>query len=140
MNLLENTQIFKKMIDQSYLKVSKETNLTVNEIRIISFLYKNDELDIASDIVEKLMISKSHVSFSVESLKNKKYIEKVRDDQDKKKIHLRLTHKANQIVNLLENEQNKLTEFLLQDIDETERNQFTNIFGKIVENSKKIIQ
>lgn len=140
MNLLENTQIFKKMIDQSYLKVSKETNLTVNEIRVISFLYKNEELDIASDIVEKLMISKSHVSFSVESLKNKKYIEKVRDDQDKKKIHLRLTHKANQIVKLLEDEQNKLTEFLLQDIDETERNQFTNIFGKIVENSKKIIQ
>ena len=139
MNLLENTQIFKKIIDQSYLKVSKETNLTVNEIRVISFLYKNEELDIASDIVENLIISKSHISFSVESLKNKKYLEKVRDSQDKKKIHLKLTSKANPIVNLLENEQNELTEFLLQGIDEEERNQFTNIFGKILENSKKIL-
>ena len=71
MNLLENTQVFKKLIDTSFLKISKETNLTVNEIRVLLFLYQNEKLDIASDIVEKLMISKSHISFSVESLKNK---------------------------------------------------------------------
>ena len=49
MNLLENTQVFKKLIDTSFLKISKETNLTVNEIRVLLFLYQNEKLDIALD-------------------------------------------------------------------------------------------
>ena len=138
MNLLENTQVFKKLIDTSFLKISKETNLTVNEIRVLLFLYQNEKLDIASDIVEKLMISKSHISFSVESLKNKGYIEKVLDTQNKKKLHLKLTNKAEKIVNLLDNEQNKLKDTLLQNIDEQEKKQFKDTFEKILKNAKNI--
>lgn len=138
MNLLENTQVFKKLIDTSFLKISKETNLTVNEIRVLLFLYQNEKLDIASDIVEKLMISKSHISFSVESLKNKGYIEKVLDTQNKKKLHLKLTNKAEKIVNLLDNEQNKLKDTLLQNIDEEEKKQFKDTFEKILKNAKNM--
>ena len=138
MNLLENTQVFKKLIDTSFLKISKETNLTVNEIRVLLFLYQNEKLDIASDIVEKLMISKSHISFSVESLKNKGYIEKVLDTQNKKKLHLKLTNKAEKIVNLLDNEQNKLKDTLLQNIDEQEKKQFKDTFEKILKNAKNM--
>lgn len=138
MNLLENTQVFKKLIDTSFLKISKETNLTVNEIRVLLFLYQNEKLDIASDIVEKLMISRSHISFSVESLKNKGYIEKVLDTQNKKKLHLKLTNKAEKIVNLLDNEQNKLKDTLLQNIDEQEKKQFKDTFEKILKNAKNM--
>lgn len=138
MNLLKNTQVFKKLIDTSFLKISKETNLTVNEIRVLLFLYQNEKLDIASDIVEKLMISKSHISFSVESLKNKGYIEKVLDTQNKKKLHLKLTNKAEKIVNLLDNEQNKLKDTLLQNIDEQEKKQFKDTFEKILKNAKNM--
>lgn len=138
MNLLENTQIFKKLIDTSFLKISKETDLTANEIRVLLFLYQNEKLDIASDIVEKLMISKSHISFSVESLKNKGYIEKVLDTLNKKKLHLRLTSKAKKVVNLLDNEQNKLKDTLLQNIDEQEKKQLKDTFEKILKNAKNI--
>ena len=99
---------------------------------------QNEKLDIASDIVEKLMISKSHISFSVESLKNKGYIEKVLDTQNKKKLHLKLTNKAEKIVNLLDNEQNKLKDTLLQNIDEQEKKQFKDTFEKILKNAKNM--
>ena len=112
--------------------------MTVNEIRVLLFLYQNEKLDIASDIVEKLMISKSHISFSVESLKNKGYIEKVLDTQNKKKLHLKLTNKAEKIVNLLDNEQNKLKDTLLQNIDEQEKKQFKDTFEKILKNAKNM--
>lgn len=138
MNLLENTQVLKKLIDTSFLEISKKTDLTVNEIRVLLFLYQNEKLDIASDIVEKLMISKSHISFSVESLKNKGYIEKILDTQNKKKIHLKLTNKAEKIVNLLDNEQNKLKDNLLQNIDEQEKKQFKVTLEKILNNAKNI--
>lgn len=140
MNFLENTQILKKIIDNSFLKISKETDLTVNEIRVLLFLYQNEKLDIASDIVEKLMISKSHVSFSVESLNNKNYIEKVQDNKDKKKFHLKLTNKSDQIIKLLENEEVQLKDILFQNIDEDEKKIFKNTFEKILENAKSITQ
>ena len=140
MNFLENTQILKKIIDNSFLKISKETDLTVNEIRVLLFLYQNEKLDIASDIVEKLMISKSHVSFSVESLSNKNYIEKVQDNKDKKKFHLKLTNKSDQIIKLLENEEVQLKDILFQNIDEDEKKIFKNTFEKILENAKSITQ
>lgn len=140
MNFLENTQILKKIIDNSFLKISKETDLTVNEIRVLLFLYQNEKLDIASDIVEKLMISKSHVSFSVESLNNKNYIEKAQDNKDKKKFHLKLTNKSDQIIKLLENEEVQLKDILFQNIDEDEKKIFKNTFEKILENAKRITQ
>ncbi len=140
MNFLENTQILKKIIDNSFLKISKETDLTVNEIRVLLFLYQNEKLDIASDIVEKLMISKSHVSFSVESLSNKNYIEKVQDNKDKKKFHLKLTNKSDQIIKLLGNEEVQLKDILFQNIDENEKKIFKNTFEKILENAKSITQ
>lgn len=71
MSLLQDIQVLKKIIDNPLNKIAKETNLTVNEIRVILFLYENEKLDLASEIVEKLMISKAHVSVSVESLVKK---------------------------------------------------------------------
>lgn len=138
MTLLENTQVLKKIIDNLFSKVSKKTDLTVNEIRVLLFLYQNEKLDIASDIVENLMISKSHVSATVESLKNKDYINKIQDSNDRKKFHLRLTSKADKIVDILENEQNKLRDNLFNGILDDEKEQFTKIFNKILQNAKII--
>ena len=71
MTFLEDIQVLKKAMDNLFYKVSKKTDLAVNEIRLLLFLHQNKELDIASEIVENLMISKSHVSYTVEKLKNK---------------------------------------------------------------------
>ncbi len=87
MTFLEDTQVLKKIIDNLFSKVSKKTDLTINEIRVLLFLYQNKDLDIASSIVENLMISKSYVSSSVEALNNKNYINKIQDSKDRKKFH-----------------------------------------------------
>ena len=84
MSLLEEAQVLKKVMDNLLYDVSKKTDLTVNEIRVLLFLYQNEKCDIASSIVENLMISKSHVSASVENLKNKEYIKKIQDIKDRK--------------------------------------------------------
>ena len=104
MTFLEDIQVLKKAMDNLFYKVSKKTDLAVNEIRLLLFLHQNKELDIASEIVENLMISKSHVSYTVEKLKNKGYIIKVQDEKDKKKFHLKLTEKADNILKIIKSE------------------------------------
>ena len=136
MSLLEELQVLKKIIDNPLSKIAKEVNLTVNEIRVLLFLYENEKLDIASEIVEKLMISKAHVSVSVESLVNKNYIEKVQDCKDKKKFHLKLTNNSKGILDLLDVEIEKLKEILLKGISEQEKEGFINTLKKIIQNTK----
>ena len=62
MTLLEDIQVLKKIIDNPLNKISKKTGLTLNEVKVLLFLYENEKFDLASEIVEKLMVSKAHVS------------------------------------------------------------------------------
>lgn len=138
MTFLEDIQVLKKAMDNLFYKVSKRTDLAVNEIRLLLFLHQNKELDIASEIVENLMISKSHVSYTVEKLKNKGYIIKVQDEKDKKKFHLKLTEKADNILKIIKSEQNKLNYISFKDITENEKKQFIQTFNKILNNTKNL--
>lgn len=138
MTFLEDIQVLKKAMDNLFYKVSKRTDLAVNEIRLLLFLHQNKELDIASEIVENLMISKLHVSYTVEKLKNKGYIIKVQDEKDKKKFHLKLTEKADNILKIIKSEQNKLNDISFKDITENEKKQFIQTFNKILNNTKNL--
>lgn len=138
MSLLEEAQVLKKVMDNLLYKVSKKTDLTVNEIRVLLFLYQNEKCDIASSIVENLMISKSHVSASVETLKNKEYIKKIQDIKDRKKFHIKLTKKAESILTSIAQEQEELREELFDGIDAKEKRQFLKTFSKILKNAKAI--
>lgn len=138
MTFLEDIQVLKKAMDNLFYKVSKKTDLAVNEIRLLLFLHQNKELDIASEIVENLMISKSHVSYTVEKLKNKGFIIKVQDEKDKKKFHLKLTEKADNILKIIKSEQNKLNDISFKDITENEKKQFIQTFNKILNNTKNL--
>lgn len=84
------------------------------------------------------MISKSHVSYTVEKLKNKGYIIKVQDEKDKKKFHLKLTEKADNILKIIKSEQNKLNDISFKDITENEKKQFIQTFNKILNNTKNL--
>ena len=138
MSLLEEAQVLKKVMDNLLYDVSKKTDLTVNEIRVLLFLYQNEKCDIASSIVENLMISKSHVSASVENLKNKEYIKKIQDIKDRKKFHIKLTKKAESILTSIAQEQEELREELFDGIDAKEKRQFLKTFRKILKNAKAI--
>ena len=83
-----------KLHDSMLKDVCEEYNLTLIEGKIISFLYNNPEKDTAADIVELRMLSKGNVSQAVESLIQKSLIRRSQDKNDRRKIHLYLTEKA----------------------------------------------
>ena len=136
MSIVDSMYIIKKTIDRSLNKVAKDSGLTLNEIRVLLFLYENEKFDIASDIVEELMISKAHVSLSVEELAKKSYIEKVRSKEDKKKVHLKINNNAKEVLDLLDIEIKKLKENLLKDISDKDVLAFKETLKKIIENTK----
>lgn len=140
MSLFEDLHILTKIIDRPLNEIAKKTNTTLNEIRVILFLHENEKFDIASEIVERLMISKAHVSVSVEELVNKNYIEKKQDEKDKKKFHLKLTNNSKEIIDLLDVEIDKLKKELTKDISQQDVEIFKKTVKKIIQNTKEIVQ
>ena len=134
MKLLNKAQIIKKLYSNVFERIAVEYNITANEVMILTFLKDDFDQDMATDIVNTLMISKSHVSLSVNNLEKAGYIVKKQDLNDKKKIHLVITEKAKPILNEIENEQNKLYEVIFKGISEEEKEILKLILQKMCNN------
>ena len=126
-----------KLHDSMLKDVCEEYNLTLIEGKIISFLYNNPEKDTAADIVELRMLSKGNVSRAVESLIQKSLIRRSQDKNDRRKIHLYLTEKAEPVTSsivLMRKEFNKEVFF---GISQEELDLFHKINDKINDNIRK---
>lgn len=137
MKLLNKAQIIKKLYSNVFERIAVEYNITANEVMILTFLKDDFDQDMATDIVNTLMISKSHVSLSVNNLEKAGYIIKKQDVNDKKKIHLEITEKAKPILDEIESEQNKLYEVIFKGISEEEIEILKLILQKMCNNINK---
>ncbi len=140
MSLFDDMHVLKKIIDNPLNQISRETGLTVNGIRVLLFLYSNEKYDIASDIVAQLMISKAHVSISIDELVKENYLKRVQDNKDKKKIHLKLTHQSKEVLDLVIVEVDKIKNKITKDIKNEDMEIFKKTLKKIIQNTKDIIQ
>lgn len=136
MSIVDSMCVLKKVIDKSLNKVAKESGLTLNEVRVLLFLYENEKFDIASEIVDGLLISKAHVSLAVDELTKKGYIEKLKLKEDKKKIHLKIKRNAREVLDLLDVEIEKLKENLLRGISDEDALIFKETLKKAIDNTK----
>jgi len=134
MKLLNKAQIIKKLYSNVFERIALEYNITANEVMILTFLKDDFDQDMATDIVNTLMISKSHVSLSVNNLEKAGYIVKKQDVNDKKKIHLVITEKAKPILDEIEYEQNKLYEVIFKGISDKEKEILKLILQKMCNN------
>ena len=134
MKLLNKAQIIKKLYSNVFDRIALEYNITANEVMILTFLKEDFDQDMATDIVNTLMISKSHVSLSVNNLEKAGYIVKKQDVNDKKKIHLEITENAKPILDEIEDEQNKLYEVIFKGISEQEKEMLKLILQKMCNN------
>ena len=134
MKLLNKAQIIKKLYSNVFDRIALEYNITANEVMILTFLKEDFDQDMATDIVNTLMISKSHVSLSVNNLEKAGYIVKKQDVNDKKKIHLEITENAKPILDEIEDEQNKLYEVTFKGISEQEKEMLKLILQKMCNN------
>ena len=134
MKLLNKAQIIKKLYSNVFERIALEYNITANEVMILTFLKDDFDQDMATDIVNTLMISKSHVSLSVNNLEKAGYIVKKQDVNDKKKIHLVITEKAKPILDEIDEEQNKLYEVIFKGISKEEKEILKLILQKMCNN------
>lgn len=131
-----NYSIFiKKVVEKAYLEMTKKYEMTNNEIAVISYLSTNKNAT-ASNIVNELLFSKSHISLSVDTLTKKGLIKKQQDSQDKKIYHLQLTQKSQPIVDELFARRNEIEKVFFKGFSENDKFLLQTLIQKVVINIK----
>ena len=79
------------------VKVSlKDSVLTINEFTVMEALYTKGEL-VTQDLADKILIPNSSLTYVLDILENKKYIERKRDPNDRRRQLLSLTDEGETI-------------------------------------------
>ena len=133
-----NNQILGNVIYEQCINAAcSQYGLIKTEMDILLFLHNNPGFDTATDIVRHRYLSKSHVSKSIQSLKERGYLITFHEGGNRRTIHLELCDAAAPAVREGLKAQERFASILLADFTEEEKAQFLKYLCRIQDNLKK---
>lgn len=120
--------VYKKLRQDMNIVYDKE--MSRNEFFILKTLYEQGSKK-SSDLSKMLNVSASHITAVTDSLIEKKWIQRVRSEQDRRIVNLHLTEEGKNTLQLFEK---KKTDFLLQkfnDLSDQEIENFISLLEKL---------
>ncbi len=139
MNIPMQAQALKKTLDETFEKIRKKYNLTMNEILVLVQLIRAEDKNTAKDIVDEIMITKSHISKSVKSLDEKNIIKRIQDYEDKKIIHLQIVDKNSELIKEISEKNKEINKKIVEGLSNEELQILDKALIRIKENIKKMI-
>lgn len=118
------------------LPVCEAYGLTPAEVTVLLFLANNPEHDTATEIVAHRRLSKSYVSASVRTLREKGLLEGTFRGRDRRSVHLRLCEAAAPAVAAGQAAQQKYFSILLDGMSAEDRGLFERYIGTVKENAE----
>ena len=120
---------------ETYLEdVREKYDLSLMEIRIISFLANNPDKDTVGHIANMRLLSKGNVSRGAESLIQKGFLERIPDHVDRRWVHLHLLKEAEPIIIEIERVGKIFEEQLFQGFSYEEYEKFNELNDRFFEN------
>ena len=131
MEIPNHSKLFKKIFAEAFSNVKNKYDLTTNEILFLLYLDKNERSNSASEIVDELMITKSHLSKSIDSLYKRGIIEKKIDESDKKVIRLFIVDKNSSLLKELRNIEGEMYKKIIFGINKSDLEAFERVLNQI---------
>lgn len=120
-------------IEEQVLNAEEMSELTVRQIYYLD-LIKEFENPTASELAQKLGVTKPTVTNTLNYLIEKGFVEKIRSDVDRRVYHLHLTDQGYKITELHDEAHKEFVSILTESLNSQEIDQFINIFTKILNN------
>lgn len=138
--LLESLRRIDKIYRNYFRDRLAEYQFTPNEIVVILFIYNNaPALDTATDISRCKGISKGLIARSVESLCRRGFLEAIRDESDRRLIHLRLRDADGHLTEKLRAAQAELTQELERGIPKSHLRITRETIDLLLSNSESLV-
>ena len=118
-NALYNTYYWINRIEEEELKKSRFNDLTVKELHAIDAITEYDNLT-ASQVAKKLHLTRATTTSTVDRLVKKGYAMRVRDENDRRIIRVKLTRKGRLVCRAYHSYHNMMVKSFLQNLDEDE--------------------
>ncbi len=130
----ESFSLGKRFYRQCFDPIAKKHDLSTIELDIIMFLHQNAGFDTATDITEKRGIAKPNVSTALRKLIERRLIEGIQGEKDRRRIHLRLLPACHEILSDAEHARIHFLQVLFRDFSEEERHQISVCLSRMVNN------
>lgn len=105
-------------------------DMTLEQSMVLRYLFFNGKC-MSSQLAEICGVNKSAITSKIDRLVAKGYVERIRDENDRRIVFLQITEKGH---DMYENVQTKIEDFVgcyLQELEEEEVETFLNIYEKI---------
>lgn len=133
--IIDNLYVNKELYSALFIPVCAKYKMTMTEMLVLLFLSKNAKYDTASDIVNKLKITKSHVSASVRDLEERGYLQGNYEGRNHRTIHLQLCDNASEVIREGKRVQEEFISVLTRGFTEEDIKVFTSYIRRINENA-----
>lgn len=118
--------------------VMEKYTLSAIEVDVILFLANNSGIDLAADIAKMTNRQKSHISMAVKALTEKGYLYSEPDVHNQRKMHLRISKSAENIVEFGKKMQNSFIEMVYTGFTPEEILHFSEMCNRILKNIRDI--
>ena len=139
MKIPVQAQVIKKLYDNSFDDLRTKYGLTMNEIMFLLYLDKNKANNTASEIVENLVTTKSHISKSIDSLAKRNIIIRIQDELDKKIIRLYISDTANDLLYDLRTREEIINRTITKGIPKDDLENFNRVLEQMKKNVYDLI-
>ncbi|MCI6188603.1 MAG: MarR family winged helix-turn-helix transcriptional regulator [bacterium] len=139
MKIPVQAQVIKKLYDNSFDDLRIKYGLTMNEIMFLLYLDKNKANNTASEIVENLVTTKSHISKSIDSLAKRNIIIRIQDELDKKIIRLYISDTANDLLYDLRTREEIINRTITKGIPKDDLENFNRVLEQMKKNVYDLI-
>lgn len=139
MKIPVQAQVIKKLYDNSFDDLRIKYGLTMNEIMFLLYLDKNKANNTASEIVENLVTTKSHISKSIDSLAKRNIIIRIQDELDKKIIRLYISETANDLLYDLRTREEIINRTITKGIPKDDLENFNRVLEQMKKNVYDLI-
>ena len=114
----------------------KEYQITSAEYPILLRLYAREGVT-QEEIVAELEMDKSAIARALQSLIDKGFVEKQKDEQDRRCNRIYLTEKGHEVRQVIEEAKQKWNEILMKNMTEEEQREMIRLLGQSVKNLKR---
>lgn len=137
--LLQGTQ-FQKLYNRRIEDLRREYNLRKVDIDILYFLYKSGEHNTSKDIGDLNLFNKGHISQSIGRMEEQQLIYAVRDQSDRRCMHIMLTDKAMEVVEEITVLRKQMYNIILKGVTQEEREVLLSVSRKVNDNIREALE
>lgn len=131
---------YKQLLESRIAGIREKYELRKVDIEVLYYLSRCGDRNTPTHIREGGMLTKSHISQSVDVLQKRQLLELIPDSNDRRCIHLTLTAQAETVVKEIREAWNDLNRMVLDGVTEEEKQVFRGIAAKISANMDRALR